>query len=256
MFLKILNLRLKMNKILLIILVYFGFQNNNILFGQTHSSKNYEEYTYETSRNGFGYLITKINFPDYLNYLSFSQKGFLYTYQYYQSEIAAINFTNNFRMRFITEGNFNIGGGFSENFLNPNFQSEIYNNYLKMYSAKIDFYSFDVAPEFTYVFDNGLSLTAKLGMNIFTVGTDIAFPDGGDLSEDFLLVANLVPLIIKPQLLIDFGRSVLGFGFLIHPKNFVEYKFVPKYLFDDKDNGVVFNDNFFMNYVFQILFYY
>jgi hypothetical protein len=225
-------------------------------FGQTKSFGNYEVYSYEASRNGVGFLSTKINFPEYLNSYIFEQQGAIYTYQYYSNEIAKINFMNNFRLRFITEGNFNIGGGYSVNYIENKIGSNLYFDEMRMYTAKLDLYSLDIAAEATYVFRNAMAVTLKFGMNIFSLGANIAMPESGRIKDDMFGVVNLIPLLFRPQILFDFGRSVLGVGFLLHSKNFIGYKYVPPNLFYSKDKGIVFNDNFITNYALQIFFRY
>lgn len=223
---------------------------------QTNSYGNYEVYSYETSRKGISYLAMDVNFPDYLNSYTFNQYGAMYTFQYFSGEIGAYNITNNFRIRFITEGNFNIGGGFSSTNLNTQIEGSVYSDEFKLYTAKLDVYSFDIGTEFTYVFEDGIALTAKLGVNVFSIGASVGFPDGGRIKDDLFGVANLIPLLLRPQFLIDFGTTVLGLGFIIHPKNFIEYKYVPTPLFDSSEKGIVYNDDFMNDYAVQILFYY
>jgi len=171
-------------------------------------------------------------------------------------DLGTVNVANNFRIRFVTEGNFNIGGGFSSTKLVTNINNSVYEDEIKIYSAKLDFYSFDIGLEATYVFKDGLSLTGKLGFNLASVGADIAMPDGGKFTDDAFGVINLIPLVIKPQILVDFGSSVLGIGFIIHPQNFVEYKYVPPTLFNSDDKGIVLNDDFMTSFAMQLVFHY
>lgn len=226
------------------------------LFAQTSSHGNYEVYTYEASRNGFSYLTMDVNFPDYLGYHKFTQRGIMYTYQYFSGEIGGYNFTNDFRVRFITEGNFNIGAAFGSTVFNHNLGNALYQKEVKLYTAKLDLYSLDIATEATYVFKNGLALTAKFGMNVFSIGGSVGFPDKGRINDDLFGVANLVPLLFRPQFLVDFGQSVIGIGFVIHTKNFIGYKYVPHNMFNPDDKGIVFNDNFIADYAIQFLFSY
>lgn len=225
-------------------------------YSQTKSYGNYEVYSYEPSRSGFSYFTMDVNFPDYLNSYVFEQKGIMYTYQYFTGEIGSYNFNNDFRVRFITEGNFNVGAGYSSTVLNHSIENSVYTDELKLYTAKIDFYSFDIGTEFTYVFKHGLALTAKLGLNIISLGTSIGFPDNGKIKDDMFGVVNLVPFILRPQFLVDFGRSVIGIGFIIHPKNFIEYKYVPPSIFNMDDKGMIFNDDFMTDFAVQFLFSY
>lgn len=226
------------------------------IHAQTSSNGNYEVYTYEASRNGFSYLTMDVNFPDYLGYHKFTQKGIMYTYQYFSGEIGGYNFNNDFRVRFITEGNFNIGAAYGTTAFNHDLGNALYREEVKLYTAKLDFYSLDIATEATYVFKNGIGLTAKFGMNIISIGASVGFPDKGRVKDDLFGVANLVPLIFKPQFLVDFGQSVIGIGFVIHTKNFVGYKYVPDNIFRSDDKGIVFNDNFIADYAIQFLFSY
>ncbi len=245
---------MKYVKIIFICVILFSI--TAILFGQTKSYGNYEVYSYEASRTGLGLLTTKINFPDYLNNYIFEQNGAMYTYQYYSSEIAKINILNNLRLRLITEGNFNIGGGYSKNIINPRIANSLYFSEMKMYTAKIDLYAFDVATEATFVFPNAMAVTIKFGINIFSLGANVALPDGGKINNDMFGVVNLAPLLFKPQILFDFGRSVLGVGLFIHSKNYIEYKYVPQNLFHSDEKGIIFNDSFITNYAIQVFFKY
>jgi hypothetical protein len=237
-------------------IIFLSFIVFNSGFSQTKSYGNYEVYSYEASRNGISYFTMDVNFPKYLNNYNFNQKGVMYTYQYFSGEIGLYNFANNFRLRFITESNFNIGGAFSSTNLNHSIENTLYEEEFKLYSAKLDIYSFDIGSEATYVFQNGIALTLKLGLNLFSVGASVVFPDGGKIKDDMFGVINLIPLILRPQFLVDFGRSVVGIGFIIHPKNFVEYKYVPTPLFDSNDKGIIFNDDFITSFAIQFLFHY
>lgn len=237
-------------------LVVFLIVLTSSIMAQTNSYGNYEVYTYEPSRNGFSYLTMDVNFPDYLGNQTFTQKGVMYTYQYFSGQIGGYNFTNDFRLRFITEGNFNIGGAYSNTTLSQEIGGNIYREELKLYTAKLDLYSFDIGTEATYVFKNGIALTAKIGMNIISIGANVGMPDGGRIKDDMFGVVNLVPLLFRPQFLVDFGRSVIGIGFIIHPKNFVEYKYVPHNMFDSDDKGIIFNDDFMTDFAVQFLFSY
>ena len=244
-----------MNKMkILIIFISLLIVSNSL--AQTNSYGNYEVYSYETSRKGISYLAMDVNFPDYLNSYTFNQQGAMYTYQYFSGEMGAYNITNNLRVRFISEGNFNIGGAFSSTKLNTPLENSVYSEEFKLYTAKLDVYAFDIGTEFTYVFEDGIALTAKLGLNVFTIGASVGFPDGGKVKDDLFGVANLVPLLFRPQFLVDFGNSVLGLGFIIHPKNFIEYKYVPTPLFESKEKGIVFNDDFMTDFAIQLLFHY
>ncbi len=242
-------MKLKYLVVLLIVLPY-------CIIAQTKSYGNYEVYTYEPSRNGFGFLSMDVNFPNYLGSKSFTQKGIMYTYQYFSGEIGGYNFTNNFRFRFITEGNFNIGIAYSKTNLDSEISSDIYKEEVILYSAKLDLYSFDIGTEATFVFKNGPALTAKFGVNIFSIGANAGMPDGGRIKNDMFGVVNLFPLIFRPQFLVDFGNSVIGVGFIIHSKNFIEYKYVPDNIFNSDDKGIIFNDDFMTDFTIQFLFSY
>jgi len=245
-----------MKKLLSIVIFgFFCFSPVTIILSQTKSYGNYEVYSYETSRNSLSYLTLNANLPFPSNSHHFSQTGVLYSYQYYMGEIGSYVFSNNARLRFISEGNFNIGFAMGKN----NGETTPANTFSinsKFYMAKLDVYSYDVATEFTFVLDDGYALTAKLGLNLFSVGLTVGLPDNGTLKKDLFGTVNLVPLAFNPQILFDFGRSVVGIGMVIHPKNIVEYRYLPKTIFSNQDSGFKFNSNTFEEYAIQIWFKY
>jgi hypothetical protein len=167
-------------------------------------------------------------------------------------EIGSYVFAENNRVRFITEGSFRVGAAFGDNFKFAS--STTVSPKSKYYLFALDVFSFDIGTEYTFVINNGYAFTAKLMFTLVNAGGMFAMREKGILKEDAFGSTNLIPLIIKPSLFVDFGRSGLGISFYINPINFLSYRYSPKDLFDSKDMGILAADKRLKQFAFQISF--
>ena len=118
----------------------------------------------------------------------------------------------------------------------------------------MDVFSLDIGTEYTYVIKNGYAFTAKLALTLVNVGGMFAIREKGTLKEDAFGSVNLIPLIIKPSIFADFGRSGLDISFYFNPINFLSYRYAAKDVFESKDMGILANDDKIKQFAFQIMF--
>ncbi|MBL1214947.1 MAG: hypothetical protein HND52_16425 [Ignavibacteriae bacterium] len=239
-----------MKKITYYIVLIMMFLSANNLISQTSSFGAYEVYTHESKLNSLGYLNVSFKLPEYLNSKKLNFKGVEFTHNYLLGEIGSYVFAENNRLRFITEGTFRIAAALTED--TP--FSALSSVKSKYYLGLIDVFSLNIGSEYTFVINNGYAFTARLMFTLVNVGGMFSIREKGTLEEDAIGSANLIPLIIKPSLFVDFGRSGLGVSFMFNPVNFLSYKYAPKELFDSKDMGILVNDSSINQFAIQISF--
>jgi hypothetical protein len=223
------------------------------LIAQTSAYGNYEVYTHESTYKSLGYSTITLKLPEYLGDYEIVQKGIMYHNRYNMGEIAAINFTDDARFRLLTQGSFRFGlalGSTSTDTLVTGFNSVD----LKYYSATLDFFSFSITPEITYVFENGIGVTAQLGFDLLNFGATISILNKGKFKDHAIGHVNFAPFAMRPSLFFDFGRRGLGIAFYINPYNVGQYLYASPKLFKGSDRGVLINSSTIKKFAFEILF--
>jgi len=223
------------------------------VFAQTSSFGNYEVYNAKPDYRSVGYLRTIINMPDYLGNIQIKQIGISYQKRYTIADIAKVDFADNFRFKFFMQGTFRIGFAIGESnndsikYFWPNKKS------LKYYTGLVDFFTFGIVPEFTFVFSNGYAITGQLGIDLINVGATASAMDKGNI-DDAIIQANFIPIVFRPSLFVDFGKIGFGIGFYINSSNILDYFYGTRKIFSDKDIGIVTNSHRYERYAVELLF--
>lgn len=235
-------------RIFLIAFLLISFSRS---FTQTSAIGNYEIYTRETSMSSFGYLTLSAAMPYSMGNLT--EKGIMYSYKYLLNDLGSVSIGYENEIRIFLEGNFNIGAGIAQAYLineYPQFQSGRVN----YYAGNVDFFSMDLTPEYTNVLSDGTAVTIKAGINFLNIGGSIITPGKGRFEDNSFGVLNLIPFSIKPSLFFDFGRSGVGFSFILNPTNFLSFIIAKKGLYPEEERGIQVLDSTFKRYSFQVLF--
>ena len=240
-----------MKKILIIFV--FCLVSLTVSSAQTSALGNYEVYTHESTYKSLGYSTMTINLPKYLGEYEIKQKGILYQNRYNMGTITDINITDYARFRFMTQGAFRFGlasGSTVTDTLVTGFNSLE----LKYYSATIDFFNFGIAPEFTYVFDNGIGITAQFGIELLNLGATISILNRGIFKDHAIGHINFAPFALRPSIFFDFGRRGLGIAFYINSYNIGQFLYASPKLFKSTDRGVLISSSAIKKFAFELLF--
>lgn len=227
------------------LLIFFSI----CVYMQTYAQQQYEGFESKSSSYYLGYMTSKITKPEiklpyYYNIPAqeFKQSGILFSYTSRLGKIGNSVIGPNDQIEFCFNGGTRIGFGYGETEINsPDYPSYPYHTYPKItakyYFALLDFYSFDFGIEYSHVFNNGSALLIKFAYNFFNIGASLATPDGGKIEEDGILNANIFPLIFKPSIQYDFGKSALGLTFLFDAGNLFGFGYTKEGLFNNEYRG-------------------
>jgi hypothetical protein len=223
------------------------------MFAQTSSFGNYEVYNAKPDYRSIGYLNITINMPEYLGKIQIQQTGISYQKRYTIADMAKVKITDNFRFKFFMQGTFRIGFAIGESnndsikYFWPNKKS------LKYYTGLVDFFTYGIVPEFTFVLGNGYAITGQLGIDLINVGATASAMDKGNI-DDAIIQANFIPIVFRPSLFIDFGKMGFGIGFYMNSSNILDYFYGSRKIFSDKDIGIVTNSRRYERYAVELLF--
>jgi len=243
---------LKLLRILFTVIL-ISFISKTIV-AQTSSFGNYDVYNAKPNYNSLGYLETTINMPNYLGNIQIQQKGISYQKRYTIADIAKINLTDNFRFKFFMQGTFRVGfavGSFTSDSLMKNFINN--NKTLKYYTGVMDFFTYGIVPEFTYVFTNGYAITGQLGIDLINIGATFSALDKGTL-DNAIVQANFIPIVFRPAVFFDFGKMGFGVSFYMNSKDLLDYFYGSRKNFKDDDIGLVTGSRIYQRYAVEMLF--
>ena len=220
---------------------------------QTSSFGNYEVYNAKPNYSSIGYLRTIINMPDYLGNIQIKQYGISYQKRYTISDIAKVNFSDNFRFKLFMQGTFRIGVTVGES--NDSLITDYWPNKksLKYYTALVDFFTYSIVPEFTIVLNNGYAITGQIGIDLINIGATASAMDQGNI-DDAIIQSNLIPIVFRPSIFVDFGKMGFGIGLYMNSSNILDYFYGPRQIFSDKDIGIVTNSHRYERYAVELLF--
>jgi hypothetical protein len=240
-------------KFIFILLLFIEL--NSINFGQTSAWGNYEVYSRKNAQSTFDYLTTYLTLPDYRGGYQFRQDGIMYSREYGIANLASILVNSSNEVNISLRGAFRIGAG-----IGSGTTDSIVTNYsstnLKYYTATIDFFSMDIAIDYTLILQNGIAIVPRLQLGLIDLGGAVGILDQGVFNQNGMGIISIIPFSIRPSIYFDFGRSTLGFAFFINPYNFLDYRIVPTGLFNSSDSGLIFRDSMVQRYAFQIIFSY
>jgi hypothetical protein len=191
--------------------------------------------------------------PDYLGKIQIQQKGISYQKRYTIADIAKINFSNDFRFKFFMQGTFRVGfamGSFTSDSIIKNF---INDKTLKYYTGIVDFFTYGIVPEFTFVLGHGYAITGQLGIDLVNIGATFSALDKGTI-DNAIVQTNFFPVVFRPSIFIDFGNRGFGIGFYMNNSDILDYFYGSRKTFKDKDIGVISNSQIYQRYAVELLF--
>jgi len=217
---------------ILIYSIYIVLQLSTVVCSQTSELGEYEIYTRETSRTGIGYLSLEFSLPQNVGGSKFLSKGVALSQNYDIGTVVNEAMSNSSQFKLFFEGNISIGAAIGEEALANN-QNIYPNSTIKYYVGTVEFFAVYLVPEFTQVINNGNALTITLGISLINLGGSFAYLDGGKLEEYSVGTANIIPFVLKPTLLYDFGTTSIGIQAYINPFNFLSYNYGSENLYPD-----------------------
>jgi len=244
---------MKLNSTRLFIAVIYIFLINNILMGQASAWGNYEIYTRTTSVNSVSYLTTQLNLPDYQGGYTFKQSGFMYSHEYTLSNLANIVISPNSELNFSFQSAFRVGAALGTNYVDV-IPLNYYSNSIKYYTGTIDFFTIDLALDYTFIFENGYAIMPRLQFGLVDIGGTIGILNGGVFNENAIGSIPIVPFCFKPSLIINLGRGTIGLSMYYNTFNFLDYRIAPRELFLNDDRGLQSHDSIVKKYAVQVLF--
>jgi hypothetical protein len=115
--------------------------------------------------------------------------------------------------------------------------------YQQFYMATLDAFSMELAPQYTYVFDEGNAVTLRVGVALLTLGATALAPGSGVPKEGLLVYVPIIPMAFRVSTLFDLGRSGLGIEFYSSPSMILGYRYVPPQLRTTMEGGMVWWDS-------------
>jgi len=223
-------------------------------FSQTSQLGEYEIYSRETSRTGLGYLTLQFNLTESLGDQFIIARGVSFTQNYDVATFVNEALGKNSQFKLFIEGNFNIGVALGEKTL-PSSQNIYPSSTLKYYVGTIEAFALYLVPEFSQIIGHGNALTFTFGIALLNLGGTFAYLDGGELEKHSVGTVNIIPFVLKPTIIYDFGTSGIGIQGYINPFNFLSYNYGSSELYPNT-NGIKSKNSFFKQYEIRFIFAY
>lgn len=238
-----------MKRKLFTIIIVFSF---TIIYAQTSSDGEIELYSRESSKSSIGYYTSSFEMPAEFNGERFSFSGVAYSHNYDMANLGNISIGNDDEIRFKLEGTFRIGASIGDKNIDSTMNLYPTNN-LKYYGISIDAFSLTVQSQYTHIFDDGYALNVEFGIGLINIGGDGYMLDGGNLLEHSVGIIKVIPLVFKPSVFFDFGRSGIGIGCYINPVDIFNILISSSNLYKGQ-RGVKTTSAFHKRFEFQIIF--
>ena len=126
------------------------------------------------------------------------------------------------------------------------------NSTLKYYAGTIEAFALYIVPEFTQIIGHGNALTFTFGIALLNLGGSFAYLDGGELEKHSVGTVNIIPFVLKPSLIYDFGTAGIGIQAYINPFNFLSYNYGASELYPDT-RGFKSKNSFFEQYEIRLI---
>lgn len=213
------------------------------LRAQTDPDGNYEVYSRETSQSAVGYLTATFTLTTSSGVYDVRPYGAWFVRTYTLATPGVLVFGTHNEIRFALDGAFRIGGGFGQATFSDPAPPPFEDVHERFYMATLDAFAMELAPQYTYVFDEGNAITLRVGVALLTLGATAVAPGSGVPKDGLLVYVPIIPMAFRVSALFDLGRSGLGVEIYSSPSMILGYRYVPPLLRATMEGGIVWWDS-------------